>query len=93
MDVATVYMKASHNLHHPKLPMQLPTSHQKPQNNTLNPYTPPAPICGIWMTLKPPESQEKMIFHPRFLWKLGKQVVHHIQLKNHFGRSPSFCKN
>jgi hypothetical protein len=28
-----------------------------------------------------------------FLGQLGGQVVHHIQLKNHFGMSPSFCKN
>jgi hypothetical protein len=29
----------------------------------------------------------------RFLRELGRLVVHHIQLTNHFGRSPSFCKN
>jgi hypothetical protein len=54
----------------------------------------PKPICGIWMTLKLPRSQKKKaIFHPRFLEQLGRQVVHHIQLKNHFGKSPFFCKN
>jgi hypothetical protein len=59
----------------------------------VNPETPPMPICGVWMTLKPCGSHEKAIFHPRFLGQLGKQVVHHIQLKSHLGRSPSFCKN
>jgi hypothetical protein len=34
-----------------------------------------------------------MIFHPRLFGHLGRQVVHHMQLKNHFGRPPSFCKN
>jgi hypothetical protein len=33
----------------------------------VNPKTLPEPICGVWMTLKPPGSQEKVIFHPRFL--------------------------
>jgi hypothetical protein len=45
------------------------------------------------MTLMPPGKQEKAIFHSRFLGQLGRQVVHHIQLENHFGRSPSFRKN
>jgi hypothetical protein len=62
-------------------------------NVHVNYQTLPAPICGVWMTLKPPVSQEEVIFHPRFLGQLGRQAVHHIQLKNHFGRSPSFCKN
>jgi hypothetical protein len=57
-----------------------------------NPKTPPTPICHVWMTLKLPRSQEKVIFYP-ILGQLGKEVVHHIQLKNHFERSPSFCKN
>jgi hypothetical protein len=62
-------------------------------NVHVNPQMPPAPICGVWKTLKPPITQEEVIFHPRFLGQLGRQALHHIQLKNHFGRSPSFYKN
>jgi hypothetical protein len=54
----------------------------------LNPETPPTPICGVWMTLKPPGSQEKVIFHPRFLGQLGRQVVHHIELNTTLGGLP-----
>jgi hypothetical protein len=57
------------------------------------PQMPPAPICGVWMTLKPPGSQENLIFHLRFLGHLSRQAMHHIQMKNHFGKSPSLQKN
>jgi hypothetical protein len=84
-------IKNKKSLH--KLPKQQSTSFWSQGILGVNPKTPLSPICGIWMTLKPPGSQEKVIFHPTFLEQLGRQVVHYIQVKNHFGKSPSFYKD
>jgi hypothetical protein len=62
-------------------------------NNCINPILPKIPFSGVRNTLKVLEGRKKMILHPRFLGQLGRQFVYDIQLKKHFGRSPSFSKN
>jgi hypothetical protein len=37
--------------------------------------------------------EDKAIFHSSIFGHLDRQIVHHIQLKIHFGRSPSSHKN
>jgi hypothetical protein len=61
--------------------------------SNINPLMPPEPFCGLWMTTSLPGRQKETIFHPLILGQLIRPVVHHIQLKNHHGRSFSFCKN
>jgi hypothetical protein len=50
------------------------------------PQMPPAPICGVWMTLKPPGSQEKVIFIQYFWGSLVSKLCTTSNRKITLGR-------
>jgi hypothetical protein len=47
----------------------------------------------LWCSNDFEYQKQKRFFIQQFVVQLYKQVVYHILLKNHYGKSPLFCKN